>query len=267
MLQNDNNIYYTLRIAAAMCFIGHGAFGIITKEIWCNYFAVFGISHAMAFKLMPWLGTVDILMGLSLLIYPVKAVALWLVIWGFTTAMLRPLSGEPVAEVIERCGNFGVPLALLILCSNGNTVFQRLFSRISIDKPISAETLAKVMKCLRVVVFLLFIGHGWLNLIEKNGLMMQYKSLGFSNPALVAHMVGMFEIVAACAVLMRPLRPLLFALLVWKMGSELFYPHWELFEWIERGGSYGAILALWLVLPRTSSKAQSTSFAHEAFLY
>ncbi len=41
-------LHYTLRIASAMCFIGHGAFGIITKKIWLNYFAVFGIGPAMA---------------------------------------------------------------------------------------------------------------------------------------------------------------------------------------------------------------------------
>jgi hypothetical protein len=36
-------------------------------------------------------------------------------------------------------------------------------------------------------------------------------------------------------------------LFLWKMATELFYPHWELFEWIERGGSFGSLLALWLV--------------------
>jgi hypothetical protein len=51
----------------------------------------------------------------------------------------------------------------------------------------------------------------------------------------------------------------LIVLLVWKMGTELFYPHWEAFEWIERGGSYGAILALWLILPQTSVRTQKTS--------
>ena len=39
-LTNNQKIHYTLRVAAAMCFIGHGAFGIITKPIWCNYFAL-----------------------------------------------------------------------------------------------------------------------------------------------------------------------------------------------------------------------------------
>src|SRR5579863_9258893 len=52
MLTNKQNIYYTLRFAAAMCFFGHGAFGIIGKKIWLNYFAVFGIGHALGVQLM-----------------------------------------------------------------------------------------------------------------------------------------------------------------------------------------------------------------------
>jgi hypothetical protein len=251
MLQNDRKIYYTLRFAAAMCFIGHGVFGIITKQIWCNYFAVFGIGHDIAYRLMPWLGSVDILMGISLLVYPTRPVLWWLIIWGTITAFLRPMSGEPFAEFIERAGNFGAPLTLLVLCGNKGTT-KGWFSLVSVDNPVDIETRARVIKCLRVVVFLLLVGHGWLNLIEKKGIMGQYASLGFSNPAQVARYIGMFEIVAACSVLIRPLRLLIFAFFIWKIGTELFYPHWELFEWIERGGSYGAILALWLALPRIS---------------
>jgi len=107
MSLNNTKIYYALRFASAMCFIGHGAFGIITKQIWCNYFAVFGMGHDLAYQLMPILGVIDILIGISLLIYPTRAVLLWLVIWGVTTALLRPLSGEPFAETIERAGNYG----------------------------------------------------------------------------------------------------------------------------------------------------------------
>jgi len=54
--------------------------------------------------------------------------------------------------------------------------------------------------------------------------------------------------IAALAILIRPARPLLLALLLWKTGTELFYPHYELFEWVERAGSYGSLLALWLAL-------------------
>src|SRR6202012_713729 len=90
-------LHYVLRLAIAMCFIGHGAFGIITKPIWANYFAVFGIGHDMAYKLMPVLGSFDILLGLIMLVKPIRAIALWLVIWGGITASLRTLTGEPFA--------------------------------------------------------------------------------------------------------------------------------------------------------------------------
>ena len=54
-------------------------------------------------------------MGIIILFYPLRAIIMWLVIWGAITALLRPLSGEPFAEFIERAGNFGAPLALIIL--------------------------------------------------------------------------------------------------------------------------------------------------------
>src|ERR1700750_424765 len=94
----EQRIYMTLRIASAMCFIGHGAFGIITKPIWCNYFAVFGIDKVHAYQLMPILGAADIALGIILLMYPIRAAAVWLVIWGIVTASLRPLAHEPFAE-------------------------------------------------------------------------------------------------------------------------------------------------------------------------
>ena len=257
-LHLDSKIHYTLRFASAMCFIGHGAFGIITKPIWLNYFAVFGIGHNMGYSLMPVVGVLDILMGISLLIYPTRAILLWLVVWGFITALCRPLSGEHVAEVIERAGNYGAPLALLILSGFGGQKIKNWFSRINEDALINQKVSTAATACLRIVVFLLLAGHGWLNLSEKKGLLGQYTSLGFSDPVQIAHIVGVFEILAALSVLIKPIRPVLLALFIWKMGTELFYPHWEAFEWIERGGSYGAILALWFILPQRSLKSKQT---------
>lgn len=234
-----------------MCFIGHGAFGIITKPIWCNYFAVFGIGHDLAYRLMPFVGAIDILMGLSLLIYPIRAVAGWLVVWGLMTACCRPLSGEPFAEMIERAGNYCAPLALLLLSATGTRLRKGwLVSRLDPHTQTDARHYRLVLFSLRMAVFLLLLGHGWLNLIEKKGLLQQYTALGFANPAQLARMVGMFEMLAALAVLVRPVRPLLLVFFVWKMGTELFYPKWELFEWVERAGSYGCILALWIALGR-----------------
>jgi len=48
------------------------------------------------------------------------------------------------------------------------------------------------------------------------------------------------------------------------MGTELFYPKWEIFEWVERGGSYGCILALWIALGRVpvrNATPAKTNFA------
>ncbi len=249
-----NKVHLTLRFASAMCFIGHGAFGIITKPIWCNYFAVFGVGHDLAYHLMPVVGAVDLLLGVSLLVYPLRIVLAWLVFWAALTALLRPLSGEPIGEFIERAGNFGAPLALLLLSG-----FRDWWSRMDANPKPDAAAFARVVLCLRVVVFLLLLGHGWLNLIEKKSLLAQYSALGFSQPANTAHIVGLFEMIAALAILIRPARPFLLVLLLWKIGTELFYPHYELFEWLERAGSYGSLLALWLALGKGKETATTTS--------
>jgi hypothetical protein len=249
----QQKLHYTLRCAVAMCFIGHGAFGIITKPVWCNYFAVFGIGHDMAYRLMPLLGSFDILMGITMLVYPVRAVPVWLVIWGLVTALLRPLSGEPFAEFIERAGNFGASLMLLILSGSRGKNLKNIFAPIHPDVDPDDKTFVRLLMGLRIIVFLLLAGHGWLNMIEKKGLLNQYTSLGFSDAGKTALTVGIFEIVAAFFVLIHPIRSIVFAIFIWKMTSELFYPHYELFEWIERGGSYGVLLALWFALDRQRS--------------
>lgn len=242
----NQKIYYTLRIACAMCFIGHGAFGIITKPIWANYFGVFGIDHATSWHLMPVVGFIDILMGIVILLYPLRSIVAWLVFWGILTALLRPLSGEPFAEFIERAGNYGAPLALLIFA--GADRGRMLLKPLQVKSKRDIRTLVSLSITLRIVVFLLFLGHGWLNIIEKQGLLDQYGKFGFSDPATIAHLVGSFEIVAAFVVLIRPFHSFILFLFFWKVASELFYPHYELFEWIERGGSYGSILALWFTM-------------------
>ncbi len=242
----EQKIHYSLRIVCAMCFIGHGAFGIIGKEIWTNYFAVFGIGHDTAFRLMPYVGTIDILCGIIILFYPLRAVVLWLVIWGTITALLRPLSGEPFAEFIERAGNFAAPLALLIL--SGGINMKNIFISISPYAFPKEKSWYNLRLCLQIAAFLLLFGHGWLNLIDKNSLLNEYRLLGFDNPAQTALAVGLFEILGAISILIRSLRSVVLFFFIWKMASELLYPHYELFEFIERGGSYGILLAMWFTL-------------------
>lgn len=269
----EQKLHYVLRLGIAMCFIGHGAFGIITKPIWCNYFAVFGIGQQQAYQLMPIVGTVDVMLGIIMFIYPIRAIAFWLVFWGIVTALLRPLSGEPFAEFIERAGNFGTPLCFLILSSSGKLNLKSLFIRVKSDIRVSEKSLQHLFMALRVIVFLLLAGHGWLNLIEKKGLITQYMALDISNPNYAAQVIGIVEIAAAFMVLLRPFHQLLFCLLIWKIGSEFFYPKYELFEWIERGGSYCSLFALWLLAFHWSVPAAQwkgfkkyyTGFSHRYF--
>jgi hypothetical protein len=37
-------VHWTLRLAVVACFLGYGAFGIITKKGWLPYFGVWGIA-------------------------------------------------------------------------------------------------------------------------------------------------------------------------------------------------------------------------------
>lgn len=240
-------LYYVFRIACAMCFIGHGAFGIITKQIWCNYFAVFGIGEALAYQLMPVVGIMDISLGLVLLFYPWRFAAAWLVFWGLFTALLRPLSGEPFAEFIERAGNYGAPLILLMI-AGAHDLRTKWFQKLEAPGKLNREQWRVIIITIQVVGLLLIAGHGWLNLIQKPALLKQYASLGFGSPERIAQFVGMFEMIGAFSLLLWPVRQFVLALFVWKMISEIPYPTYAFFEWVERGGSYGTLLALWIAL-------------------
>jgi hypothetical protein len=108
-------LFWLLRLAAGLEFVGHGAFGIITKAAWVPYFELIGIPERWAYRLMPLVGGVDIFLGLLVLLKPLRLVLLYMAIWGFWTAALRPLAGEPAWELIERAPNYLIPCALLYL--------------------------------------------------------------------------------------------------------------------------------------------------------
>src|SRR4051812_15370916 len=88
-LDSRSALAWTLRIGAFMCFVGHGAFGILTKRAWLPYFGVANIGPDLAYRLMPIIGTVDIIVGTLTLICPIPAIAVWLTLWALWTALLR----------------------------------------------------------------------------------------------------------------------------------------------------------------------------------
>ncbi len=107
---------WTLRIAVAGEFAGHGAFALQGKQQWIGWIQQFtGIGTAAAGQLLFLVGLMDLAVALVVLVRPWRPVLLWAALWGFWTALLRPLVGEPFWDFIERWANWGAPLALFLL--------------------------------------------------------------------------------------------------------------------------------------------------------
>lgn len=107
---------WVLRIAVAGEFIGHGVFALQGKKAWIDWFLVFGVSDVgLAAQLLFLIGIMDVVLAILILIRPVRLALLWMALWGFWTALLRPLVGEPIWDFVERWANWGAPLALLLI--------------------------------------------------------------------------------------------------------------------------------------------------------
>ena len=119
---NINLIQWVLRISVAGEFLGHGVFAIQGKKDWIGWFGTFGITDAeLATKILFFLGLLDIALAILVLIKPVRIALLWMVFWGFWTALLRPIVGMPIWDFVERSANWGAPLALLLMMGKPKT--------------------------------------------------------------------------------------------------------------------------------------------------
>ncbi len=115
-MQNSKAIEWILRIAVAGEFLGHGVFAIQGKAQWVGWFAKFGVSDpVLAKQLLLVVGIMDVLLALLVLIKPIRIALLWMTFWGFWTALIRPIVGEPIWDFVERWANWGAPLALFLL--------------------------------------------------------------------------------------------------------------------------------------------------------
>ena len=113
---NSKIIEWVLRITVAGEFFGHGVFALQGKKTWIEWFSVFGIQDAQAATMLLFIiGLIDIALAVLILIKPVRLALLYMTFWGFWTALLRPIVGEPIWDFIERWANWGAPLALLLL--------------------------------------------------------------------------------------------------------------------------------------------------------
>ena len=247
--------YWVLRVGAALCFIGHGAFGFITKAAWIPYFAAVGIPEPWAWRFMPLVGAVDVTVGMMVLFAPRRFALGYMSLWALWTALLRPLSGEPFFETLERAGNYGVPLALLLM-SGWPRNLRGWFAAVppaAVSSQLAADG-RQLRMMLQVTTVLLLAGHGALGAISGKSLFAtHYAAAGL--PAGLTASIGWFELGLAGAIAVRPFAAVLLFVCAWKLATESLFiaagaPVWEL---VERAGSFAAPLALALLMQRVAA--------------
>lgn len=113
---NEKKVQWVLRVAVFGSFLGHGMFALNGKAQWIEWIQQFtGTDVATATTLLTMVGVLDIIIALIILIKPIRIALLWATLWGFWTALVRPLVGEPIWDFVERWANWGAPLALLLI--------------------------------------------------------------------------------------------------------------------------------------------------------
>lgn len=230
----QQQLIHVLTLAAALCFIGHGAWGIITKSAWVPFFTSVGISEVWAYRLMPFVGGMDIALGLLLISRPMRAIMVWIALWGFWTALLRPIAGQSIWEFWERGGNYGGPICLMIC-----------YGAFSLKRVTTAETY------MRFFLASLLFGHGALvAIVQKEQFIIHFASIGINLTKQQLMYVGGFEILLGVLLgfKTRLWSQLILVILFWKLFTEFLHvtsgPVLNVFEWIERWGDYGLPVAL-----------------------
>src|SRR6185503_18983179 len=200
----SNTLHWVLRLGIFMCFLGHGSFGILAKPEWTTLFSVAGIPSDAALRLMPFIGLHDLTIAALVLASPRPLVLLWATIWCLWTAALRPIVGLGMWEFLERAGNYGPPLALLLLQPWPRS-WREWIAPIK-PGPASAEGLRRCGLALRVTIALLLVGHAGFGAFQhKADLLNMYSTAGL--PASVGSVslgpaIGWFELLLAAAVLL-----------------------------------------------------------------
>lgn len=284
----QTQLHWTLRVTAALCFIGHGTWGLITKAGWLPFFASQGIEPGVAWGLQPLIGAFDILMAVILLWKPNRTVLIWMFLWALWTAILRPLAGNLEKVLIdgewvvrlatdsmhvakmqtwefwERAGNWFPPFLLLLMGGGFAVTRKDLFS--SYNEPeIKDSMIDTLFFLLKTCLALLLIGHaGFGFAVEKKMLIDHWQSIGVNADVAFITKVGYAEFALGLLVFIAPLRPFILIALGWKLFTEFLYVPADtvagmglvnIFEWIERWGDYGVPLCMLYILSYRKAKA------------
>ncbi len=108
-------ISWVLKIGVFGIFFGHGIYAIQVNQAWIPFLEAVGFSNNLANQIMPFIGILDIIIAISVMIKPLRYVLIWAVFWAFLTALMRPIAGGSILDFIERSGNWATPLALFLL--------------------------------------------------------------------------------------------------------------------------------------------------------
>jgi len=283
----QSQLHWTLRITAALCFIGHGTWGLITKAGWLPFFQSQGIEPDIAWKLQPLIGAFDILMAIILLRKPNRTILIWMFLWALWTAILRPLAGNlekiqvdgewivqvatdsmrvakmQIWEFLERAGNWGPPFILLVMGGSFALTNKDLVTPYK-EPEIKDSTIDTVFFLLKASLALLLIGHaGFGFAVEKKMLIDHWQSIGVNADVAFITQIGYAEFVLGVLIFIAPLRPLILLALGWKLFTEFLYVPADtvtgmgivnIFEWIERWGDYGVPLAMLYILSYRKAK-------------
>lgn len=115
-MNNLKKVEWILRIGIFGTFLGHGIFALQLKPRFIEMLTAFiGVTGNLANNLMYLIGIIDILTAIFALFYPFRLMLIYASIWGFLTALARPIANDPIWDFIERWSNWAAPLALLYL--------------------------------------------------------------------------------------------------------------------------------------------------------
>ncbi len=106
---------WVLRIGVFGIFLGHGIYAIRANIGWVPLLETVGFSTELAVQIMPFIGMLDILVAISVLVKPLRLILIWAVFWTFLTALMRPIAGGSILDFMERTGNWATPLTLLLI--------------------------------------------------------------------------------------------------------------------------------------------------------
>lgn len=115
-MTNSKKIEWILRVGIAGEFLGHGLLALGGKAGWLKWISqLIGVDAATATTLLTLIGVVDVIIAVVVLVKPLRPVLIYAAVWGFWTALVRPLVGEGWLDFIERFANWAAPLALYFL--------------------------------------------------------------------------------------------------------------------------------------------------------